>query len=113
MDATRGALWGERCWLTHEEHDGEYDLCGVEGMNLFAASLLLSQTTLEDLLEKHPDDRLLQYGAGGVDRIMRFNAEVARRLELMQLPPSSPIYVDTSSSLNSVPYIGDSEMDAL
>ena len=41
----------------------------------------------------------------------RFNVEMARRLETMQLPPSSPIDAETSSSsLNSVPYIGDSDV---
>ena len=104
-------------------------------MNVFAASLLLSQTTLENLLEMPPDARLLEYGdLVGRDRIVsvslapsfrvqvhrltpstktRFNAEMARRLELMQLPPSSPDNLDTSSSLNSVPYIEDSEIEGL
>ena len=41
---------------------GEYDLCGIDGMNLFAASLLLSQTSLEDFLEKSADERLLEFG---------------------------------------------------
>ncbi len=36
---------------------------------------------------------------------------MAHRLEIMQLPPSSPIDADaSSSSLNSVPYIGDSDV---
>ena len=49
---------------------GEYDLCGVPGMNLFAASLLLSETTLEEFLEKTPRERLVEHGAlVGADRI--------------------------------------------
>ena len=40
-------------------------------MNLFASCLLLSQVTLEDFLEKAPEERLLEYGSlVGVDRIV-------------------------------------------
>ncbi|KAI0778730.1 hypothetical protein BD413DRAFT_465182 [Trametes elegans] len=99
-------------WLSCDERDGEYDLCGVDGMNIYAASSLLSQTTLEDFLEKSADERMLEYGElVGMDRIARFNVEMARRLEAMQLPPSSPINFETSSSSNTIPYIEDSELD--
>ncbi|KAI0334386.1 hypothetical protein GY45DRAFT_1367576 [Cubamyces sp. BRFM 1775] len=105
------AVWGDRSWLTHDERDGEYDLCGVDGMNLFAASLLLSQTSLEDFLEKSADERLLDFEELiGMQRLTQFNIEMARRLEVMQLPPSSPITGDASSSSNTIPYIGDSEI---
>ncbi|KAH9897857.1 hypothetical protein C8Q73DRAFT_641038 [Cubamyces lactineus] len=104
-------VWGDRSWLTHDERDGEYDLCGVDGMNLFASSLLLSQTTLEDFLEKSADERVLEFGELiGIQRITQFNIEMARRLEAMQLPPSSPFTGDASSSSNTIPYIGDSEV---
>ncbi|KAI0828957.1 hypothetical protein BC628DRAFT_1182504 [Trametes gibbosa] len=104
-----GAFWTERTWLTHDERDGEYDLCRVDGMNLFAASLLLSQTTLEDFLEKNADERLLEYGdLVGTERMTRFNVEMARRLEAMRLPPSSPIDADTSLSSDG---IGHSECE--
>ncbi|RPD65120.1 hypothetical protein L227DRAFT_607705 [Lentinus tigrinus ALCF2SS1-6] len=110
QDQTSGAIWGERLWLTHEERDGEYDLCGIPGMNLFAASLLLSQTTIEEFLEKTASERLVEYGPlVGTARVERFNVEMAYRLDTMQLPPSSPIDAHaSSSSLTSVPYIGDS-----
>ena len=40
-------------------------------MNLFASCLLLSQVSLEDFLEKMPEERLLEYGPlVGVDRIV-------------------------------------------
>ncbi|KAI0639961.1 hypothetical protein C8Q77DRAFT_1045891 [Trametes polyzona] len=104
-----GSFLAERQWLTEDERDGEYDLCGVDGMNLFAASLLLSQTTLEDFLEMSPDERLLEYAElVGIERMTRFNVEMARRLEAMQLPPSSPIDLDISSSSRDV---GNSEFD--
>lgn len=101
-------------------------------MNIFVAALLLYQTTLEDFLEKSAEDRLLEYSdLVGVERMVRmrtvnarrprlspaltkpitlqtrFNVEMARRLEAMQLPPSSPIDVATSSSSRD---IGDSDL---
>ncbi|KAI0652408.1 hypothetical protein C8Q79DRAFT_937519 [Trametes meyenii] len=111
-DGISGEVWGTREWLAYEERDGEYDLSGVDGMNNFAASLLLSQISLEDFLEKSADDRLLDYGdLVGMERITQFNVDMARRMEAMQLPPSSPISGDASSSSNTVPYFRDSELD--
>ncbi|KAI0673682.1 hypothetical protein C8Q78DRAFT_1018447 [Trametes maxima] len=111
-DGHSGEIWGARAWLTHEECDGEYDLSGVNGMNNFAASLLLSRTSLEDFLEKGADDRLLDYGnLIGMERIARFNVDMAQRMESMQLPPSSPISGDAPSSSNTIPYFRDSELD--
>ncbi|KAL7285548.1 hypothetical protein ACG7TL_000652 [Trametes sanguinea] len=110
--AARKLLWNDRTWLTHEERDGEYDLAGVSGMNLFAASLLLSQTTLEKFLEMDADRRLADYGQlVGVERITQFNTEMTRRIEAMQLPPSSPINGHASSSSNTIPYVEDSDRD--
>ena len=44
-------------------------------MNLFASSLLLSQISLESLLEMAPDDRLHEYGhLVGVERIVSKHA---------------------------------------
>ncbi|KAI9068681.1 hypothetical protein FKP32DRAFT_1641905 [Trametes sanguinea] len=109
--AATQVLWEDRTWLAHEERDGEYDLAGVSGMNLFAASLLLSHTTLEDFLEMDADRRLMDYGQlVGVERIAQFNAEMTRRIEAMQLPPSSPINGDASSSSNTIPYVEDSDL---
>ena len=40
---------------------GEYDLGNVAGMNPFVASILLSQVTLEDFLDKSPEARMQEY----------------------------------------------------
>lgn len=46
-------------------------------MNLFAASLLLSQTSLEDFLEMNADERLLEYGdLVGMERMVTTPATV-------------------------------------
>ncbi|OBZ79793.1 hypothetical protein A0H81_01496 [Grifola frondosa] len=47
--------------------------------------------TLEDLLEKTPEERVDIFAdLIGAERIICFNNEIARRIEAMQLPPSSP-----------------------
>ncbi|KAI8995275.1 hypothetical protein BD414DRAFT_410707 [Trametes punicea] len=106
------STWEEREWLTHDERDGEFDLSGVQGMNLFAASLLLSHTTLEDFLEMSSHERVLQYGQlVGMDRITQFNIYMTRRLEAIQLPPSSPVNWDISSSSDTIPHDGDIDIE--
>ena len=43
----------------------------VEGMNLFVAATILSQTTLEDFLLRSPEERLQDFsGLIGVERIV-------------------------------------------
>ncbi|KAH8094622.1 hypothetical protein BXZ70DRAFT_896480 [Cristinia sonorae] len=61
-DSTNGAIWGDRIWLEGDEEDGERDLAFVNGMNTFIASIILSQTTLEDFLQQSPDERLQNFG---------------------------------------------------
>ncbi len=56
---------------TDQLSQGEYDLCGVQGINCFAAALLLSQISLEDFLEKFTEARLSEFGELiGMDRIV-------------------------------------------
>ncbi|KAH9913316.1 uncharacterized protein BXZ73DRAFT_106964 [Epithele typhae] len=111
-----GAVRCPREWLTHEERDGEDELSSVDGMNLFAASLLLSQTTLEKLLETSPDERLVEYSdLVGADRMKTFNEYIARRLEVIELPPSSPPPEDVkpdSSSDRSTSLFGEGDHSA-
>ncbi|KAI6140726.1 hypothetical protein BKA82DRAFT_106067, partial [Pisolithus tinctorius] len=46
-----GVLWGAREWLEEEEMESEADLAGVDGMNAFAAFIMLYGRTLEDVLD--------------------------------------------------------------
>ncbi|GBE77464.1 hypothetical protein SCP_0103390 [Sparassis crispa] len=90
-DATGGAIWGAREWLDLDEQDGELDLAGVDGMNMFAASIVLCQISLEDFLDQTPEERLDYYAAlVGTERITRFNEEFTRRSAAMELH-SSPL----------------------
>ncbi|KAH9942948.1 hypothetical protein B0H21DRAFT_710023 [Amylocystis lapponica] len=85
-DVTGGAVWGARSWFDLEDQDGESDLAAFDGMNTFAASIILSQTSLDEFLTKTPEERLHGYaGLVGLDRMTRFNREFARRAEAMQL----------------------------
>ncbi|KAI6023415.1 hypothetical protein EDC04DRAFT_2726157 [Pisolithus marmoratus] len=62
MQDVAGELWGEREWLEEEETEGEADLAGVEGMNAFAAFVMLYGRTLEDVLDMSPESRAEEFG---------------------------------------------------
>ncbi|TFK56839.1 hypothetical protein OE88DRAFT_1730282 [Heliocybe sulcata] len=91
VDATRGAVWGDRAWLDVEA-EGQYDLAANEGMNPFCAALVLSQVTLDDFLEAEPEQRMQYFGPlVGEERITQFNEGIARRWQAMdQGIPSDP-----------------------
>ncbi|KAI6135976.1 hypothetical protein F5141DRAFT_3297 [Pisolithus sp. B1] len=62
--ALRGAsvLWGEREWLEEEEMEAEADLAEVEGMNAFAAYVMLYGRTVEDVLDMTSESRMEEFG---------------------------------------------------
>ncbi|KAJ3540953.1 hypothetical protein NM688_g6155 [Phlebia brevispora] len=95
-------LWGDRTWLDIEEEDtDEQDLAAIDGMNVFAAAAILSSISLDDFLDMTAQERIDQFGTTiGEDRIITFNRVIARRIDAMQLPPSSP---PTTSLGNSNP----------
>ncbi|KZT08645.1 uncharacterized protein LAESUDRAFT_613417, partial [Laetiporus sulphureus 93-53] len=75
-------LWGSREWLDLDEQDGEPDLAQVDGMNSFAASIILSQVSLDEFLGMTVQERLDAFGAlVGFERIERFNTELDRRAQ--------------------------------
>ncbi|THH30641.1 hypothetical protein EUX98_g3560 [Antrodiella citrinella] len=97
-DTTNGAIWGDRVWLT-DEQENERDLAHVDGMNACVASIILSQTTLEDFLDRSPEERNHEIGPlVGNARMMNFNRTLSLREEMMQLPSSSPPTVTTTTS---------------
>lgn len=59
--AGESVLWGEREWLEEEETGGEADLMNVEGMNAFAAYVILYERTLEDVLDMSPESRMEEF----------------------------------------------------
>lgn len=60
--AGESVLWGEWEWLEEEETEGEADLTNVEGMNAFAAYVMLYGRTLEDVLDMSPESRMEEFG---------------------------------------------------
>ncbi|KAI6161331.1 hypothetical protein EDD17DRAFT_698078 [Pisolithus thermaeus] len=72
--ALQGAsvLWGEREWLEEEEMEGEADLAEVEGMNAFAAYVMLYGRTVEDVLDMSSESRMEEFGGlVGKERVVR------------------------------------------
>lgn len=77
-------------------------------MNVFAAAVILSKNNLDDFLDKNSQERIDEFGKLiGMERIVcidifsahqeilisvqaTFNRVIARRIEAMQLPSSSP-----------------------
>ncbi|KAI6138477.1 hypothetical protein BKA82DRAFT_4366399 [Pisolithus tinctorius] len=73
-----GVLWGDREWLEEEEMEGEADLAGVDGMNAFAAFIMLYGRTLEDVLDMSPESRAEEFAAlVGQKRVLRVSILVA------------------------------------
>ncbi|KAK7035745.1 hypothetical protein R3P38DRAFT_3311737 [Favolaschia claudopus] len=93
-DESRGAIWGDRTWFEDELPEGEEDLAAVEGMNRFAAYLILCQVDLGDFLELSPEVRVERHGAFvGVERMTVLNEVIERRLQVVQdleMEPSVP-----------------------
>jgi len=80
-DVTSGAIWGSRGWLDVQEQEvricnfaaqfpfanlsttqGEKDLASIDGMNVFAASVILCQKPLQDFMDMAAELRALEFG---------------------------------------------------
>ncbi|KAJ7243403.1 hypothetical protein B0H12DRAFT_1130976 [Mycena haematopus] len=79
-DDSRGMIWGDRAWLDDDVPEGEQDLAAADGMNQFAAYLILCQIDLGEFLELSAEARVEKFGAFvGVERMVRRSC--FRRLE--------------------------------
>ncbi|KAF8646250.1 hypothetical protein AX16_007307 [Volvariella volvacea WC 439] len=78
-------LWGEREWLRDDLDDREEEiLASAEGFNRFAASAILSHSSLQNFLDLTAQERIYQFGLlVGVETIEMFNDS----LERMQVCP--------------------------
>ncbi|KAJ6500557.1 hypothetical protein C8R45DRAFT_863187 [Mycena sanguinolenta] len=84
-DDSRGAIWGDRAWLDDDVPEGEQDLAAVDGMNRFAAYLILCQIDLGDFLELSAEARMEKFSAFiGMERMMLLNQVIENRLQAMQ-----------------------------
>ncbi|CAK5279337.1 unnamed protein product [Mycena citricolor] len=93
-DESGGMLWGDRVWLDDESPEGESDLASAEGMNHFAAYVILCQMDLQQFLDLSPEDRLQKLSWSiGKDRMVRLNEIIQQRRQAM-LPSSDTSILD-------------------
>ncbi|KAF7353656.1 hypothetical protein MVEN_01050400 [Mycena venus] len=124
-----GVIWGDRAWLDDDVPEGEQDLAAADGMNRFAAYLILCQIDLGEFLELSPEARMEKFGAFvGTERMVRrrflfsslemlmnkfdppmqilLNQVIERRIQAMQpsdseLEPSSTFFLSPNCSFNT------------
>ncbi|THH18999.1 hypothetical protein EW146_g2088 [Bondarzewia mesenterica] len=90
-------IWGERLWLD-EAQEGELELANADGMNIFAAAVILSQVPLSEFLAMTAEQRAENFSwLVGQDRISQFNDYISSRYESIRSATSSP-------DLNQVAY---------
>ncbi|KAJ7184316.1 hypothetical protein C8R46DRAFT_1063686 [Mycena filopes] len=84
-DESGGAIWGDRIWLDDDVPEGEQDLAAADGMNRFAAFLILCQIDLGEFLELSAEARVEQFGGFvGFERMDLLNQVIERRLRAME-----------------------------
>ncbi|KAG1871615.1 hypothetical protein F4604DRAFT_1769066 [Suillus subluteus] len=71
FNGSGNALWEDRGWLQVDEHEDEADLASVEGMNPFAAFVMLYQGSLQEILD--------------IQRIASLNAIIEQRTQEMDV----------------------------
>ncbi|KAF9075073.1 hypothetical protein BDP27DRAFT_32760 [Rhodocollybia butyracea] len=90
-DGTGGILWGDRAWL-EDDVEGESNLAAVDGMNPFAACVILCQTLIDDLVEIGPEERIVRFAPHvGRDRMVKLNEVIEQRMQDMQEDAGSSV----------------------
>jgi hypothetical protein len=80
------ALWQDRGWLQVDEHEDEADLASVEGMNPFAAFVMLYHVSLQEILDMSPESRAAEFSyLVGSQRIASLNAIIEQRAHEMDV----------------------------
>ncbi|KAF9225360.1 hypothetical protein BS17DRAFT_778498 [Gyrodon lividus] len=78
----REILWDEREWLEEEEREGESDLSRVQGMNAFAAFIMLYDRPLQSILDASSEVRLEDFGQLlGQERLAGLNDVIEKRMQ--------------------------------
>ncbi|KAJ7702249.1 hypothetical protein B0H17DRAFT_1043394 [Mycena rosella] len=95
-DESGGILWGDRAWLEDDIPEGEQDLAAADGMNRFAAFVILCQIDLGEFLKLAPEGRVERFGAFvGLERMILLNQVIERRLQALE-PSESEMEMDPS-----------------
>ncbi|KIJ22163.1 hypothetical protein PAXINDRAFT_152388 [Paxillus involutus ATCC 200175] len=78
----RDVLWDEREWLEEEEREGESDLSMVQGMNTFAAFVMLYGRPLQSILDLSSEVRQEEFGQLlGQERLTGLNVVIEKRIQ--------------------------------
>ncbi|KAJ7599285.1 hypothetical protein C8J56DRAFT_1158241 [Mycena floridula] len=97
QDESGGVIWDDRLWLENDVAQDEEALAAIDGMNRFAAFLILCQIEIEDLMNLVPEERLKRFGSFvGNDRMIALNAVLQRRME--EFAESDPMEVLSSAA---------------
>lgn len=82
----RNVLWEDRGWLQVDEHEDEADLASVEGMNPFAALVMLYQRSLQEIFDMSPENRAAEFSyLVGSQRTASLNAIIEQRTQEMDV----------------------------
>ncbi|KAL0581356.1 hypothetical protein V5O48_000732 [Marasmius crinis-equi] len=78
-------LWGDRSWLEGDVSEDEHGLAIADGMNHFAAFVILCQVGVQDVLDMSPEERISSFGPHvGNDKMKTLNEFIQRRLQIIQ-----------------------------
>ncbi|KAF8841918.1 hypothetical protein BDN67DRAFT_1068110 [Paxillus ammoniavirescens] len=90
----RDVLWDEREWLEEEGREGESDLSMVQGMNTFAAFVMLYDRPLQSILDSSSEVRQEEFGQLlGQERLTCLNVVIEKRTqEITAVDTDDPNY---------------------
>ncbi|KAG1747671.1 hypothetical protein EDB19DRAFT_2037030 [Suillus lakei] len=88
-------FWEDRGWLQVDEHEDEADLASVEGMNPFAAFVMLYQRSLQEILDMSPESRAAEFSyLVGTQRIASLNVIIERHTKEMDVDATTESGLD-------------------
>ncbi|KAL0072714.1 hypothetical protein AAF712_000477 [Marasmius tenuissimus] len=78
-------LWGDRDWLEGDVSEDEAGLAVADGMNHFAAVVILCQVGVQDVLDMQPKERISLFGPYvGNERMQTLNNFIENRLQVLK-----------------------------
>uniref|UniRef100_A0A0W0EX34 Proteophosphoglycan 5 n=1 Tax=Moniliophthora roreri TaxID=221103 RepID=A0A0W0EX34_MONRR len=82
---SESALWGDRSWLEADIPEDEEGMAIADGMNHFAAFVILCQVPVQEFLNMHPDERSARFGPYvGNERLATLNRFIEKRLQVLE-----------------------------
>ncbi|THV07980.1 hypothetical protein K435DRAFT_772305 [Dendrothele bispora CBS 962.96] len=85
VQTTGGLLWGDRGWLEGDTPDEEESMAAADGMNRFAAYMILCQIAVDDFIEMAPGERVTKFGPFvGDQRMILLNHIIEERSRALE-----------------------------